>query len=240
MKKIWENDVPTWVWALIVVGACLDASLWATYYEIFDTKLGITLVIVEIPIALIAGFIISTILNESRKHAKEIGEEVGKQIEKIPVVNITQTENQKHIDDHCETLIERYKNIAGRALMSGILTELELYDNLQDKEQLLQHFYTGHEELFLFLQQTINVEKQMKLIQKPISSENKPRWTEIINQRNSVQQKYGEKMKEFLGQIDRKSIQLGGICNECKKWHDPESVDFKKLETKLQSFIMPF
>src|SRR5579863_7632189 len=83
MKELWKRNIPTLVWALLVVGACVDAALWANYYQIFDTKLGVTLVIVEIPIALIAGFIISTIFNESRKHAKEIGEEVGKQLEKV-------------------------------------------------------------------------------------------------------------------------------------------------------------
>ncbi len=51
-----------------------------SFSGLFDVKLGITLAVVEIPIIVFGASVANFILRESRQHAKEIGEEVGKQL----------------------------------------------------------------------------------------------------------------------------------------------------------------
>jgi hypothetical protein len=230
----------TWVglYVVVILALFLATVLWSIGH--FDVNLGITLAVVEIPLALFGAIIINTILRESRKQAKEIGEEVGKQIGKLPIIDQKRTENKKHIDEHCKVLIDRFRERSARAMFANVFTEFDLYNHLPDKEQLLQHFYTGHEELLYFLKQSTDFEKEQQSIPKPISKENQQKWSEINSKYNEVHSLYKKKIDELLGQIDRKSSQLGGICNECKKWYDPQDENFKQLATKLNSFTMPF
>lgn len=230
----------TWARAylLLVIAIGVGAILW--FVKLFDLSLAVTLAVVEIPIIVFGAIIANTILRESRKQAEEIGEEVGKQLGKIPVVGETrEKENQKHIDDHCEVLIKRFREYSAQIARFNNTVHY-LYSNLTDKEQLLQHYYTGHEELFFFLKQTMELEREEEKIPKPIIKEDKEKHAEIKKKLDEVTILYRKKLMEVLGQIDRKSIRLGGICTECTKWHDSENSNFKELDSKLKSFAMPF
>jgi hypothetical protein len=227
----------TWGRLYILAFSSILLGWFLNIYGYFDLNLGITLAVVEIPIIVFGAIVANIILRESLHRQKEIETGMTNALKKLPQID----ENQKHIEEHCRVLIDRFKERVGRAFMASIFTELALYNSMPDKEQLLQHFYTGHEELLYFLKQSIDLEKEMDKIPKPVrDKETTEKWQALNGKYNEAHGLYKNKIEELLGRVERKSARLGGICNECKKWHDSKDENFKQLESKLSSFSMPF
>src|SRR5574337_1106637 len=109
--------------------------------QLFDLRLAITLTLVEVPLVMFGGVIASVIINESRKHAKEIGEEVGKQLKKV------QSNDEEKKENHTKELNDKiFKRLATVSIREGSRNDdYGLYvkkDNSQDDSRFTSIIYT--------------------------------------------------------------------------------------------------
>jgi hypothetical protein len=134
-EKTW---IRLYVLALVFIGLAL--LLWS-HGHYFEARLGITLTLVEIPIIVFGAVVANLILNESRKHAQEIGEEVGKQLKKVQGMDTTKKEN--HTKELNEKIFKRLATISVRE--SSRHGDYGLYvkkDNAQDDPRYTSIIYT--------------------------------------------------------------------------------------------------
>ncbi|MBI3641367.1 MAG: hypothetical protein HY222_03125 [Thaumarchaeota archaeon] len=140
-------------------------------------------------------------------------------------------ENKKHAENHRKKVFEDYQiAINNRALAwQGYRLFFRDYHN---SRILLQHFFTGHSELYSTLLSNFEIDKQIR------EAPNAPS-KEIKEKMDKADADVREKLGNLVRQIKNETSELKGICGDCLRFYEKDPT-YNKIKSQLDSFAMPF
>ena len=146
-------------------------------------------------------------------------------------------EKKRHeAKEHRKTINDEF--IKRRIQISLVaFTWLEILQAFADAKQFLQHICTGHPELYQKMHNLIDIEKQIKNLPIPHTTES---ITELRKQENQLREQVRTEFDNLQTKIRQQTDDLGGICDNCIKFHNKRTKTFKEMKVRLDSFTMPF
>lgn len=213
MTDFWKGQVPTWIWFLIVIGACFSAYLWANNFQLFDTQLGITLVIIEVPLGLIGSIIIRTILNESRKDAeaakrvqdeeKHVSDLVDIIYSRLLTLRIDITNQNKLIP-----MVERYREWSQtRSLFPADSLWMPIYDLPEPWLEFAFEHLKAYEDIHSIWQ---DIKRQIKEANSEhLDNQSRSEWAKSLS--DYVLPLFTEKIRNLVNDLNA-GIELKGTC----------------------------
>lgn len=220
-----------------IFGLIASGYLVVGINELFKTKgFDWQLYVTEIAVVL-TGILISVLFWTFKPDLEKFGITVTERDKKtdIQIEERQQEEARKHREKINDDFLIRRSQI-----FANVFTWFETFQSFADAKQYLQHVCTGHPELYVKMVELMSVEQQLKKIPRPIPQDMKEKASELKKQEEQLRQQVRQEFDDLQTKLRQKTEDVGGICENCIKFHNKRSKTFRDMKSRLDSFTMPF
>ena len=148
-------------------------------------------------------------------------------------------ENNERAEQHRKKLNEAFL-IRRSQIFANVYTQVGTFQAFADAKQFLQHLCTGHPELYEELKNLMTIELEIKKMPKPIPQDLKSKLTELKQKEENGRISVRQKFDDLQSRIRQETEDIGGICENCIKFQNPNDKKLKEMKSRLDSFTMPF
>lgn len=147
--------------------------------------------------------------------------------------------NQEKGERHRRDLYEAFIQTRQRVSLI-VFTLLETLEQFPDKKQFLEHISTAHPDLYKSIEKLISLERETKALQKLPTNDARKRFYELKPLEDQARDDFKKQFDNLEIHMRQKVEDMGGICENCIKFHDVRGMKFKEMKSRLDSFTMPF